>query len=277
MVIYKKTFENTKTLNMDFPIEDQYYASEKEAIVADGITRDPIGISDFSSVSFEELLKRYPRPSGAELAAKTIVKTFSKSDGDLYNRLIKCNQSVKLLNDKDIPICDYLENDYYGAVASCVKIEENYLYYAFICDCGVIVYDKSGNVKFQTEDEKFLYSDPYLDTNGVSWNLPEARIINRKKYRNKLETKVNDKCVSYGALTGEEEAISFIRSGKIELEPSDIVIVYSDGFTEFLHLKEFIDLLFNFNSQKFEQYIEEISYIDYEKYGKEKTLVIMKK
>ena len=67
MIIYKNTFDNTMTVGLNFPIEDQYYANNNEAIVADGITRDPIGISDFSKCTKEEFLKKYPRPSGAEL------------------------------------------------------------------------------------------------------------------------------------------------------------------------------------------------------------------
>ncbi len=35
MLLYKNTFENIKTMNCDFPIEDQFYADDKEAIVAD--------------------------------------------------------------------------------------------------------------------------------------------------------------------------------------------------------------------------------------------------
>ena len=48
MLIYKNTFENIKTVNLEFPVEDQYYANDNEAIVADGITRDPIGISKWA-------------------------------------------------------------------------------------------------------------------------------------------------------------------------------------------------------------------------------------
>ncbi len=277
MILYEKTFENIKTLNFNFPIEDQFYAYKNEAIVADGVTRDPIGISDFSSVSPKELLEKYPRPSGAEMAASAITEMFAKSKGTLSERLIKCNQAVQLLNDKYIPICDYLENDYYAAVASCAKIENSFLYYSFICDCGVIVYDKEGNIKFQTEDEKELYCDPYLDKIGIQWNLPKDRVRVRRDYRNNLDNIQDGKCVSYGALTGEKEAISFIRSGKIDLEDTDIVIVYSDGFTNFLHLEEFINLVLHFNAQQFEQYIKEKSFSDSEKYGKEKTLVLMTK
>lgn len=53
MLLYKNTFENIKTMNCDFPIEDQFYADDKEAIVVDGITRDPIGVYDLATCSFE--------------------------------------------------------------------------------------------------------------------------------------------------------------------------------------------------------------------------------
>ncbi len=276
MFIYKNTFENTKTSNCNFPIEDQYYVSENEAIVADGITRDPMGISDLSSCSPKEFLDKYPRPSGAELAAKEICNTFSKTNDSMKNRLIKCNNSVRLLNNKYISKCDYLENDFYCAVAACIHIENNVLEYAYICDCGVIVYDSLGNIKFQTEDDKELYSDPFINKIGIAWNLPEARVIVRRDYRNNLNNIKNGKCVSYGALTGEESAEKFIRSGRLELKNGDIILVYSDGFTNLLCDSEFISQLLNFEREKFESYIESKSSSDYEKYGKEKTLVMFK-
>ncbi len=58
MLVYSNTFDNVKTYNSNFPVEDQFYASENEAIVADGITRDPTGISDLSTCSQEEFLAR---------------------------------------------------------------------------------------------------------------------------------------------------------------------------------------------------------------------------
>lgn len=276
MLIYKNTFDNIKTSNYDFPVEDQIYASENEAIVADGITRDPVGISNFSTCSQSEFLKKYPRPSGAELAAKEICDTFSNTTGTLKNRLIECNNNVKKLNNIHISNCDYLENDYFGAVASCVNIEGNILTYAYICDCGVIIYDNLGNIKFQTEDDKELYSDPFIKKIGIPWYLPEARVIVRRDYRNNLNNIQNGTCVSYGAITGEESAISFIKSGQIELSTGDIVLVYSDGFTNFLCDNEFISQIIDFDENKFENYIEMKSQSDYEKYGKEKTLVLFK-
>lgn len=277
MLIYKKTFENIKTLNCNFPIEDQFYANDLEAIVADGITRDPIKVFDLSTCSFDEMLKKYPRPSGAELAAREICSTFSKVEGTLKDKLIECNKSVKELNNKHISECDYLQNDFYGAVASCIHIKNNTLYYAYICDCGIIVYDSLGNIKFQTDDDKELISDPYINKIGIPWNLPEARIKVRRDFRNNLNNIQDGKCVSYGSLTGEDSAIKFIKYGQLEISHNDIILVYSDGFSNLLHEKEFISHLISFNKEKFEEYINVKSLTDYDKYGKEKTIVLLKK
>lgn len=275
MIIYKKTFENIKTLNCDFTVEDCYYASDNEVIVADGITRDPIGSSDLSTYSDDEFIKSYPRPSGGEIAAKTIVDTFKNSKGALKERLIEGNNKLKEINKKYIKECDYLKNDYYGTVASCIKIERNILHYAYICDCGVIIYDKLGKVKFKTPDDKELYSDPYINKIGIPWHLKEARVIVRRDYRNNLNNIKNGKCISYGALTGETAAIDFIKTGEVTLEKGDTVIVYSDGMVNFLLEKEFIKLVLNFDKEKFENYLNKTSYESYDKYGK-KTLVILK-
>lgn len=276
MLIYKNTFSNIRKPSDIFPIEDQYYASENEAIVADGITRDPIGISDFSTCSQSEFFEKYPNPSGAELAAKDICETFSTATGSLIERLIRCNDSIRNLNNQYILNCDYLENDYYGAVASCISIKNTILDYAYICDCGVIIYDLFGNIKFQTEDDKELYSDPFINKIGIPWNLPEARIIVRRDYRNNPDNVFDGKCISYGAITGENNAINFIKSGQVQLSNGDIVLVYSDGFNKFLHDKEFILHILNFNKNDFESYVNLKSQNDYDQYGKEKTLVVFK-
>lgn len=276
MLVYRNTFDNIKTCNSNFPVEDQFYVSENEAIIADGITRDPIGISDLSTCSQKEFLERYPRPSGGELAAKEICKTFSNAAGSLMERLIKCNDAIKELNGKYVLECDYLENDYYGAVASCISIENTILNYAYICDCGIIIYDSLGNIKFQTENDKELYSDPFINKIGIPWYLPEARVIVRRDYRNNLNNIYDGKCISYGAITGEKSAINFIKSGQIKLLNGDIILVYSDGFNKFLHDKEFISQIINFDKDKFESYVKIKSQSDYEKYGREKTLVLFK-
>ena len=277
MLVYKNTFDNIMTVGINFPIEDQYYASSTEAIVADGITRDPIGVDDLSKYPIKEMLMRYPRPSGAELAAKEACDSFSKTTGTLYDRLVLANDAIKSLNDKYIKECNYLDNDYYGTVAACIRIDGNNLEYAYICDCGVIIYDSEGNIKFKTEDDKEICSDPYINMIGIPWHLSEARVKVRSEYRNNPNNIVDGKCVSYGALTGEETAVNFIKAGSVELQDGDTVILYTDGFSYYLTDKEFINSIINFDKDSFENYVNNKSREDYEKYGKEKTLVMYKK
>ena len=60
------------------------------------------------------------------------------------------------------------------------------------------------------------------------------------------------------------------------IEKEDTVLLYSDGFSEFLHEQEFINKILDFNKEDFENYIVSKSTQDYEKYGKEKTIIIYK-
>ena len=140
------------------------------------------------------------------------------------------------------------------------------------------MYDRNGNIKFKTIEEKEKYSDPYIDlvTEKTPWNLPESRVIIRRDYRNNLNNIINGRCISYGALTVEATAVHFIREGKIKFDIGDTVVVYSDGFSPLLNTDDFIKQMLNFNKISFENYIDEISKSNCQKYGKEKTLVIMK-
>ena len=102
MILYKNTFDNIKTIGYDFPIEDSYYCQNNFAIVADGITRDPIGINDFNSISFEERIANYPKPSGSSMAANLICKIFEENYNNIINKkislrdvFIKANEEVK--------------------------------------------------------------------------------------------------------------------------------------------------------------------------------------
>ena len=116
MILYKNTFDNIKTIGYDFPIEDSYYYQNNFVVVTDGITRDPVGIRDFNSISFEERIANYPNPSGSSMVANLICKIFEKNYNNIINKkislrdvFIKANEAVKKLNEINIKKCDYLE------------------------------------------------------------------------------------------------------------------------------------------------------------------------
>ena len=279
-IIYKNTFDNTlkKKYDKNFPREDQFFANQEIAVVADGITRDPVGIDfDKAAKNFQEAVMHYPRPSGAMLAAKEVTNTFqNKFQENLKETMILANENIRKLNEKYILKCDYLQNDYYGTVASAAFIKNHILHYSYICDCGVIVYDKDGNKIFQTEDELEKITRPFLNTIPYPWTDDRSRIITRRDYRNNLEMISDGKCVSYGALTGEKSAESFIREGTFALHDGDTVIVYSDGFFPFLDNPEFIQFILHFDALTFEKFVNQKAQENNSLYGKEKTLIIIK-
>lgn len=190
--------------------------------------------------------------------------------------MILANENIRKLNEKYILKCDYLQNDYYGTVASAAFIKDHILYYSYICDCGIIVYDKNGKKTFQTEDELEKITRPFLNTIPYPWTDDRSRIITRRDYRNNLMMIHDGKCVSYGALTGEKNAESFIREGTFPLHDDDTVIVYSDGFFNFLDIPEFISLILHFDSLTFEKFVNQKALENYSLYGKEKTLITLK-
>lgn len=279
-ILYKNTFDNNLTEKYDsnFPREDQFFANEKVAVVADGITRDPIGISLVEATKNPQKgVKHYPRPSGAELAAKEVAATFEHNfTGNLKETMILANNNIKLLNEKYVPVCDYLENDYYGTVAAAAFIENHVLHYSYICDCGIIVYDKNGKIIFQTEDELEKNTRPFLNKIPYPWEDDRSRIITRRDYRNNLNMINDGKCVSYGALTGEDSAKFFIREGMLPLKNDNVVIVYSDGFFNYLRDSQFIEQILNFDKMNFEKYVQQKATENYGLYGKERTLIVLK-
>lgn len=267
MIIYEKVFSK---VNGDgfYPKEDFYYIDEKKAIVADGITRDPIGILNLEDCK-GCISKFYPRPSGASIAANTVVETLKNArTGTLFEVFKRANKKVKEINEKYNGIYDYLENDYYSTVASAVQIKENLIEYAYIGDCGIILMDKDKTIKFQTENG-VKEAIKHFDTKGIPWSNKEARKWIRKNYRNNKNEKY-----SYGAFTGEESALLYIKAGILKKEKGDIIILYSDGFYPFLK-KEFFEIVLTKEQSKIDLYIENKIKQNKKIYGEEKTLLII--
>ena len=281
MLLFAKTYENTRTIWYNFPVEDVFWCDEKCAIVADWVTRDPIWLPDFSGVSLSDFINNYPRPSWWALAAEKAVQAFKDNfNVKLDDRLLVCNREIQKLNDELNPGVDYLENDYFATVVAAIEIEDLKMFYSYICDCGVIVYDNNWKIKFHTDDCKKMYSDKYIDkymeSKWLKWASPQARFDIRKYFRNNIENIQNGNCVSYGCLTGEDNAKFFIRNWCVSLDVGDYIIVYSDGFSWFLHDEDFINQIIHFNEKELDSFIEIKSKSDYGKYWSEKTVVLFK-
>ncbi|MDO8460431.1 MAG: hypothetical protein Q7S74_04940 [Nanoarchaeota archaeon] len=233
------TKHNPKYSYLNHPEEDSFrYLFGKDkmvVVVADGVARDPIGVSEFPDNSDKEamskLMESYPRPSPAKKASDTFCNTFIKYDKKLVILDIfkECNNQIKKLN-KGL-VVDYLENDFAACVASGGIVESNILYYGFIGDCGVCVYDEKFQILFRTSDEvqgrKIHEEGRKL---GKNRRQAEWRARVRSHYRNNKSNSL-----SYGALTGESSALHFIKTGKINVKKGNTVIFYSDGMAPLIY------------------------------------------
>lgn len=222
-----------------------YSLSKNVAVVAvaDGITRDPLNVSVLPNLKTKEglikFLESYPKPSPARKAAEIFCNTFveffksPKATLDIKKYFEKSNEKISELN-KGIDV-DYLKNDFYACVGCGGIIENNILYYGFIADSGVSVFDKVGKLKFRTRNEgpriDLVKDDVEL---SKSFGFPEFRNRVRSHYRNNPAEPL-----SYGAFTGEEKAMYFTRLGRLNLSEGDFVLFYTDGFEKIIFSREF--------------------------------------
>lgn len=230
------------------PREDWYAVEEKIGlgVVCDGVTRDPALWLPNKKSFWGKLLTAlaYERPSKAgiisELCAQTVQEylreTPERHTGALWLAFQKANL---LINERNFSMglapdqVDYLMNNYGGCVASAALINDDVVHWAYLADCGVAVVDRKGNLKERTRDDgpdvnnSERWQHPLLE--GQTWENPQARAFIRWTFVNKPDQKF-----SYGTLTGESNAMNYIRTGNYSLNEQDSVLVYSDGVAEAL-------------------------------------------
>ena len=264
------------------PHEDSYQIWGNIFCLADGITRDPLCPIDFGDLTMTELLKNYPNPSPAKMAADCFCKSVTGSlkdrttDIDLIKQsIVTANKKIQELNRKYNPNPDYLVNDFYACVALAGVINDNKLSWASIGDCQVMILDKIGKIKFVSTNglENFLN---YIGSHKDRWSDPERRKEIRSQYRNNPNEIIDGKTVSYGALTGEEVAETFIMTGAEELEIGDLAVFYTDGFAESLKQPSFNNVLVLGSEEDLLNLDQKMAQNNYEKYGKERTIIAVK-
>lgn len=259
--------------------EDAFFykqeGSRAIACIADGITRDPIGIpllpDKNDEKGMQEALEKYPRPSHARKAAGLFCKSFFEFVKPGKARFDKAfefsNLRIKALNKQFKLGSDFLEHDYAGCVAVGVEVSRGILSWGFLTDCGLAVFNNKG-LKFRTEN-MMKNTDEYVKKvykkEGKNWKNPEMREFVRGELRNKevfenpslesdsssefdnsegnRDSKEKGKQVGYGAFTGEEAALNFLITGKYKVFPKDCLFLYSDGMEPIIYSKDFAENL----------------------------------
>jgi hypothetical protein len=119
--------------------------------------------------------------------------------------------------------------DFASTVGAAVQMQERGVDWAYIGDSGVALLDCTGAVEKETPDD----IEPLRVRFPKVGALPpgERHLHLRALYRNPDDPAVP----GFGVLTGEPAALRYVQSGSWEgLSPTDVVVVFSDGFRPFL-------------------------------------------
>lgn len=256
------------------PNEDAFLVSKKFPIlaVADGVTQShyPNG--------------RYALPYGAKEAAhifcRSVVHFLERGiDFEKENEIkeaikgafSEANQRIKELNEKHgiQKRMDYKEHDWFDTVGVTVVVVRNNLYYGFVGDCGLVIFDRHNKKKFQTKDmvrpavKRFNAMHP----NANTWDILQCQFIIRKYFRN------NPNKRGYGSFTGQAGVEHYYALGKKQLQKGDMVVLYSDGLVELLKEKSFLKILRAENKKKLNELVMQKAKEDPKKYGDDRTFI----
>lgn len=236
---------NWKLKLFGHPIEDAFAIANDEkndrkiAVVADGVTRDPMRfLPDLGTVRGKfKFLWKYSDESPAADAAKLFCRAVVRDAQDEFysfgnnkvSRLMKdANFLIGAQNGFHIPKPDFVTRDLGGCVAAVAAFDKNGLHWGYICDSGVAVLDKKGNLRFKTTNDgpskhdKYIWQSDLLK--GRTWREPEARQIIRTHFRNNPQEPH-----SFGVFTGEEAAMHYVHTGTAEYKSKDMALIYTDG------------------------------------------------
>ncbi len=277
-VKFEKRYQNQTYTNygITFPEEDYYCIDENIFCVADGVTRDLVGVEIRPYPKTKEeaqyIADHYPNPSGALESSKIIADNFVKymkekqiSKETITEAVRQANKEVWQINkDRDV---NYIEEDLYCSEAVGGVITEEYLYCFGIGDCYIKVYNQNKEEIFSTENDHLWmeeFEESYLKTGEYDWMNPRYRLLIRGALRNNYIVKYNGKHVGYGALTGEESAMNFVKVYQVPLKEAKYICAYSDGIMPYLVNKNEVEKTLN-NPERIK------------KNGRERTLVIYEK
>jgi hypothetical protein len=236
------------------PVEDAFAYSRdgKTIVLADGITRDPLKMfvlpnfgNPLHAYQIFKFFRNYPNPSVArrvaDLFCTSFLEDFNSGMGvkasfdDINKRISKHNENW--LSAHRLKDTDYLEHDYPACVAVGLTEKDGVVSYGYIADCGFAIFDKSGEVVFRTPNEgpnsKGSIDEAVRNKYKTGFRFPQGRKIIRSLYRNNPSERL-----AYGALTGEIEAMHYVKCGSVKLG-ENILVVYTDGLEHVVHSGEF--------------------------------------
>ena len=194
--------------------------NEDELLVSDNLFAVFDGAS--SSVKYKDSKGR----TGGKIAAQIAKETFSSGEGTLKELAIKANNKLREeMIESGVDISDKLSL-WITSVAA-VRLDKDSFDYVQTSDSLILVVYGDGSYKLITEN----YNHD-LETLKIWKKLAEQKPsykILREKIKSQNEENRKKVNIDYGGLSGEEEAIRFLKTGRISLKDVKSLILFTDG------------------------------------------------
>ena len=257
------------------PNEDFYLTSKKFPIfiVADGVTQShfddgtyafPNGAKEAAEIFCYKTLDILERELNNDLSEKDIRKVFVKAFDAANGEIKKLN--IKYGIDKKM---NYVEYDWFDTVAVAGLIVKDKLFYGYVGDCGLIIFNEANNKQFKTKDMVAPavrnFTEIY-EKNGIL-PLKERTLVIHKNFRNNPDKK------GYGSFSGEEGVKNYYKFGTEKLNKNDLVVFYTDGFVGYLKDRNFIKAIRQENKKELNKCVSAKTKQNPKKYGTDRTLV----
>jgi len=231
----------------DHLAQDYHHPQEDFLIASD--TPPVFVVSDGVTLNFMKLIEnntKYPNPSPAGDVSRIFCESVVRCVKERYKTFAEggevdvfkyANGEVRKYNNK-IGKSDISGNitGYYSATGSFAIVKDNKTYWASICDSFIAHFDGEMNLKFMTS--------------GL--------------------------CRPYAVINGEERMVNHPESGVFDIEKSDRVFVFTDGFEHYIENPDFLELFKEWNKnlkERIAKFSEKMNSIDPEKYGHERSLI----
>lgn len=277
MGLRKYGIDPTSYFNNGHPQEDFLLMSKKYPIfvVADGVTL----------IQFILEKKAYPNPSPAGDVARIFCEQLLKAAEDRYESYTETdtkeifkigNEAVRKYNQgqgRTKEVVDFWDNDFFAATAAFVVLKNNTIYWGSICD-SYVAHFSSGQCTFRSPDCNAMAEAEAPKFTGDVNDQKAKAIYAWSTKRNGID--VNGRLIGYGVVTGEAAAEQYLNTGMFEVKSGDIVAVFTDGFEDYMSLKELPILLgesFDSIEKRLKEFCKIKSMEDPDKFGHERSLI----
>ena len=165
--------------------------------------------------------------TGGLIAAEIAKDEFSKNNKSLLNLTIEANRRIKKKNVLyKFDINDKNKRNLWGTIFAIVRIKSNSFEWVQIGDSLILTIYADNTFKVLIKDYDHDKGLLHIWKGLASQKKENIREIIDRGYLTELRNKVNE---TYGCLTGEEKAVTFIKKGEENLKNIKHILLFTDG------------------------------------------------